>query len=471
MTKILCLQLARYGDIFQAWPSWRALKRMHPQVHLSVVVRERFQSAARLSPDVDEVIPLPGQEIFGSLLNPEAPIESAVQIYSQWIEYLKTLSFDQVINQSYNPLSSFLTHSLSHEKTRVTGYSRHEDGYFYIPDFGSRYFYAQVGPGRSNRFHVTDLMALTAGVELQKEDHYFSEGPTGSKIFIHLGASESHKRLSPSFWAKLILFLRQQNIGAEFILLGAKDDVSFGEDVQRIGGRKEVINLVGQTTWTELGALFRAGGWFLGADSGPMQLATRMNLQIFNLSFGQVSHWETGPRSTNSRVYRMKEEPNVLPEELQEELRLFFHKQDPVRCFWWDQNLNSYRSSRPNDSLSSQILEYLYLDKHPPMVSENSVYEGLKKLVDLNDLYLLALIDPKHGLANRLEVLDEALEVLSLQSEELGVFIRWLTTEKLCVPPGSPSKIRALYRDLHMALKAKLKPYMWDLETPVASKF
>ena len=44
--RILVLQLARFGDIFQTWPTLKALRRQHPESEIHFLVRSRFSEAA-----------------------------------------------------------------------------------------------------------------------------------------------------------------------------------------------------------------------------------------------------------------------------------------------------------------------------------------------------------------------------------------------------------------------------------------
>ena len=62
--KILVIQLARLGDIYQTWPSVFALKRKYPEAKIDLLVRERFAAATHGLSAVDEVVHFPSREVL-----------------------------------------------------------------------------------------------------------------------------------------------------------------------------------------------------------------------------------------------------------------------------------------------------------------------------------------------------------------------------------------------------------------------
>ena len=44
--KILCIQLARFGDVYQTWPVMRALRRNNENAEIDILVREKFADKA-----------------------------------------------------------------------------------------------------------------------------------------------------------------------------------------------------------------------------------------------------------------------------------------------------------------------------------------------------------------------------------------------------------------------------------------
>src|SRR5437588_11724100 len=105
--RILVLQLARFGDIYQTWPALQALKRKHPGCELHVLVRARFQEAAKDFPGIT-VHALPTREILRPLFEGEALEDSHTEL-KRFLQPLCDSNFDTIINLSFSPASSFLT--------------------------------------------------------------------------------------------------------------------------------------------------------------------------------------------------------------------------------------------------------------------------------------------------------------------------------------------------------------------------
>ena len=124
--KILCLQLARFGDIYMSWPIFRAIKREHPHAVLHGLFRERFSEAATSSGTIDQVIRLPSEQVFRNLIIDNS-ISMALNSLDQFIQKMRHENYDLVINLSYSPLSSYLVTAIQTENTKIFGYQRHSD--------------------------------------------------------------------------------------------------------------------------------------------------------------------------------------------------------------------------------------------------------------------------------------------------------------------------------------------------------
>src|SRR5687768_9988443 len=106
--KILCLQLARFGDIYQTWPVLNALKRTHPGCEIHFLVKERFQAAAEGCDVVDELLTLPSREIFEPLFSESPNTFRSLSFLDRFISKMRGENYDRIINLSFSPVSSFL---------------------------------------------------------------------------------------------------------------------------------------------------------------------------------------------------------------------------------------------------------------------------------------------------------------------------------------------------------------------------
>src|SRR4030067_2943794 len=146
--KILCLQLARFGDVYQTWPVLNGLRRENPGAEIHFLVRERFREATVGLLSVDKVISLPSREIFTAILCEQPQVNNSLKVLEYFIEGLTGEKYDRIINLSFSPASSYLVDAIAGENALITGYTRQSDGFLKIPDDASRYFYAQVGTGK-----------------------------------------------------------------------------------------------------------------------------------------------------------------------------------------------------------------------------------------------------------------------------------------------------------------------------------
>jgi len=246
--KILVIQLARFGDIYLTWPTLRALHRTYPEAEIHFLVREKFNFATDGLQNV-QVHALPTPKILGPMLNDKPDLNASEAELTDWLKTLD-VGWDAILNLSFSPFSSFLTDFLSRENTLVKGYTRHGDGFLNIPDDASAYFYAQVGIGRDNRFHLADVFAMIADVELQKTDWGF-EGTRESieleqpYVVVHLGASQAEKRYPIKYFRKVLRELSSRRV----YLVGSKDEKALAESFADLS---HVKSLVGETSLNQL---------------------------------------------------------------------------------------------------------------------------------------------------------------------------------------------------------------------------
>lgn len=159
--KILILELARLGDIYQTWPALRGLRRLYPEAQIHVLTRSRFEAAFDGLEVVDERKILPSRDLMAPLVQPQMDVKASHDLVGKFVDSLKAEKYDWILNFSFSPLSSYLTHAIADNRSdvRLSGYSRTSDGFLAIPDDMSAYFYAQVGINKPNRFHLAEIFA------------------------------------------------------------------------------------------------------------------------------------------------------------------------------------------------------------------------------------------------------------------------------------------------------------------------
>jgi ADP-heptose:LPS heptosyltransferase len=475
--KTLVLQLARLGDIYQTWPVLRALKRLDPEGELHVLTRSKFAAALEGLEAVDQHWPLDSRSVLAPLIDEKPDFDASFFRIDELCDGLVNAGFDRIINLSFSPLSSYIASEITQLTTEVHGYTRTSDGYLAIPDDPSAYFYAQVGVGRGNRAHVTDLFAAVAGVELTVEDFrapQLTESERGSveslesPIVIHVGASDLAKTLSWSKWLQVVKGLLAQHEG-DVVLVGSAEERALAEQISPVGGSRSVINKVGQTSLRELTALIGKARLFIGGDSGPMQIASLTGTPVLNVSFPIVSPWETGPKSAGSRIVQVVSEEKISADEIVSEAMAMLTGRPPVVA-----SLKVHGPVGPYQEVATgassdrefewELIQGLYMGAGFPSERSTLFREGLKRLGEVNDLALeqISVLRVQPGNVTAAGILDRADEIMghiSRMVPEAAPLVRWFQTERMRIGPMPVDLLADCTAQVHLRLREVLKVY------------
>ena len=452
--KIVVLLLARLGDIYMAWPALRALRRAYPDASIEVVTRPKFQVALAGLEVVDKIHLVPTTEILEPLIRLQMDPKESFDRMSAFVDQLKSSPANWVINWSFSPFSSYLAHSLTSEGTRVSGYTRFDDGFLCLPDDMSAYFYAQVGVGRANRFHLIEVMASQAELDLIPTD-FKAPTITSSQDFslpeeyvvCHIGASEAQKALSASKWMSVISHLRKLH-PMHVVLIGSPNEQHLAESVMSGVPENMVINLVGKTQVSDLFPIISSAQLLVGCDSAPMHIATLTGTACLNLSLGAVNFWETGPRAMGSMIYRAASEEELPAEKVASIIHRFLSgdAQD-LSVISVEEGTPSYRvlTTRQSD-FDWQMIQALYMQKDFPANSDQRFNEGIQRMNEINTLMIeqMRAIQPTMAverIAGIIERGEEVIETIAKLVPGLVVLVRWYQTEKVRIGPGTQAQV------------------------------
>ena len=469
--KILILQLARLGDIYQTWPVVRAIKRTHPKAKIHFLARKKFTVACEGLAELDRVWTLDARAILEPLIEEQPEYKKTFAQLDQLVDGLLGEKFDKVINLSFSPLSSYLTHNLSLSGAEVRGYSRHADGYFNPTDDASAYFYAQVGPGRPNRVHLSDIFSQVAGVELREEDwappkYASSKNSKVGAVVLHLGASESHKTYGSHKWIQVVKGLIEKT-NREVVLIGSKEEQDLGFVVENVSTLRRPINLVGKTQLSELFDILSQASVLIGCDSAPVHIAALTHTPVLNLSFNTVNFWETGPKSPGSRIL-VSEVPEALSSDtvVEECLAMLANRNTAANPVVVPQSrIHSYVTSREmNQHVEWEMIQAVYMGAPFPMLPTRTFSEAIVRLYEANDLAIEQVRQMRNKPNNKvavsiLERIDEMLTTIDKLVPAVGVLIRWFQTERIRLGPLKHAELLDATETLHMKLKDILGMY------------
>ena len=479
--KILVLQLARLGDIFQTWPVLAALKRQYPSVELHLLARSKFAAAARGMSSIDRLWTLDTHAILEPLVDEKPAIETSLAILEELAGRLREEKFDRVINLSFSPFSSYLTHEVAGENPETKGYTRFSDGYLNIPDDGSAYFYGQVGIGKPNRLHVTDLFAYVAGVELLEAD--WCSAPQRRDqcahddefVLIHVGASDRGKTLSASKWQQIAKGLLKSWSGT-VVLIGSREERAIAAEIVALSVLRRPVNLVGETSLDELVAMVGEARLLIGGDSGPVQIASLVNTPVLNISLPIVSFWETGPRSKGSRILPIANEGEISADEVVDEAVSMLNgaatKQPVVRV---PGRTFPYVESRPQAmAFEWDLIRAMYMGDSFPLPPSGLFLTAMKRLADVNLLAIEQIAALRKNATNKtasliLDKVDEIMDQITGMVPEIAPMVRWFRTERLRIGPMPVAPLIEATEIVHKRLADVIGIYLNDEAKPVES--
>jgi ADP-heptose:LPS heptosyltransferase len=468
--KILIIQLARLGDIYLSWPAVRGLRRLYPEAEIHVLSRPRFQAAWQGLTEVDRHHVVPAQQIIEPLLEATPNVKNSFQEMGGWVDQLKAEGFDRILNFSFSPFSSFLTHAISNEKTQVAGYTRFADGYLAIPDDMSAFFYAQVGIGRPNRFHLAEIFGTMAGCDLIEQDWQAPAVTTSLRlrgsVMIHIGASESKKQVSFAKWTTVInQFLR---VSSENItLIGSAEESDLATKIMSAVPAERVDNLVGKTSLQDVMALLTQAKVLVGADSAPMHMASLTRTPCVNLSFDSVNFWETGPRAPNSVILKGHDETDMASDKIANAIRKVIARERPdVGVATVQKGTPSYWSLTTKEAdFQWQFLRAIYLCEDFPPSADPLFIDGISKLHEINALMIEQMQSLQRGVelqrvAPFIDRGEEIIQAIGQLVPSLACLVRWYQTEKIRIGPDSRENLLQRSLDIQQLLQKVLDLYL-----------
>lgn len=452
--KILFVQLARLGDIYLTWPTIHAAIRNYPEAEIHLLVRERFLGATVGLPENVKIHILPTAKLLEPLLNESINTEKSIERLNQFLDGIVSEEFDRVINLSFSPFSSYLLHYFQSYNCQIAGYSRHSDGYFNAPDDLSAYFYAQVGIDRWNRYHLTEIFASLAGVDLVKDDWsiygrlpFFERVLPSKYIVVHLGASQKNKAWPNHLWSEFLEKLaKSQTINV--VLVGSQ-----GEDagVEKIAQKypQSIVNLVGRTRVSDLLFITQWADLCIGGDSVTMHAASLTGTTCLNISSQSVNFWETGPVSHGSEIIWSHSLTDISADQLFESCTRMldgkigstenikvFSLESPVKYDW--------KNSEGSD-FEWHLIQALYTGRDFPILEDPVAFQAIYRVRELSELALSQMESLSSGsnseFSKIMQNIDDTITQVGHLNSVSGVIVRWFETEKLRVPPQEVSTL------------------------------
>jgi lipopolysaccharide heptosyltransferase II len=288
--KILILKPSSLGDVVQALPVLRLLKRHFPDSEIYWWIDSNFAPLLEGDPDLAGVVRFERRRWVSPAHWPE-----------MWrsVRWLRAQNFDWVIDLQC--------------LARSGAFAWLANGQFLVgldePREGARGFYDVVVPRASFHTHAVDwyLAVLPRlGVPVDEKFTWLPEQPAiaaavkvkwqieGARwIALQPGARWTNKRWPAESFAELVRRLAAHFSDVHFAILGAVEDQPLGEVILRAAPGR-CLNLAGQTTLPEMVEWLRLCELMVTNDTGPMHVAVALGKPVVALC-GPTEPRRTGP--------------------------------------------------------------------------------------------------------------------------------------------------------------------------------
>ena len=288
--KILILKPSSLGDVVQAVPVLRLLKRHRPASEIYWWLDVRLRALLDGDPDLTRVVPFERQRWAAPRHWPEI-----------WrsVSWMRAQAFDWVIDLQCLARSGAFAWLANGQLTVGLDEARE----------GARGFYDLVAPRRTFHTHAVDWyldVLPLLGVPVHWRFDWLPARPQVAAairtqwrveaapwLVLLPGARWPSKRWPVEHFTALVQQLAARRPELRFAILGSEDDRPLGETIAG-GTPQRCLNLAGQTTLPEMVEWIRLSTLVVANDTGPMHVAAALGKPVVAM-FGPTAPQRTGP--------------------------------------------------------------------------------------------------------------------------------------------------------------------------------
>lgn len=265
--KILFIRLRLLGDIIFTIPSIQLFKQHFPDTYIYYVVEEQFREIAALIPGIHQLIVIPRK--------------MGIKKMWQFRKDIRKTGFDTVIDFHSGPKSAQLTW-LTGAQLRI-GYKTPNRNFAYhrlTPrTFGDAYTHSVYNQAKLLEHldipvdinNLPDYPQITID-ETQIRDFVKEtlNKRSEKKVVIHVGAGNAFRDWGQEKFVSLIRELKKQGIAVFLVGSGEKEK----QRSTYLAEHLQVDDFIGRLSIAELFCLVAKSDVYMGADSGPLHVAS-----------------------------------------------------------------------------------------------------------------------------------------------------------------------------------------------------
>lgn len=326
MKKILIIRLSSVGDIVMALPVAAQLKEFYgDNVEITWIVKKVYSDIVEKNEFIDKVIYFEEfkskyfriiKEILRNL-NKYLKKEkyTKLPLIENWLKVFPTSKrakmekYDIILDLQGSVESSIIGVSARANVKLTPGFVNN----------GIERFYKKIG-NASNAMHRTDeYLNILDYLKIKSSKNYrygwkFSDEEKSiykkyylnskNYVIIALTTQWQSKNYPIKNWAKVIEFLNNNEIVP--IIIGTNSDRPIIDELNKlISINNKFIDLSGKTSIRELILLIKNAALVIAGDSGPMHIASSLNIPLIAL-FGPTNPKKWGPLSKNSTILEIE---------------------------------------------------------------------------------------------------------------------------------------------------------------------
>ncbi|HYS43794.1 MAG TPA: glycosyltransferase family 9 protein [Geobacteraceae bacterium] len=288
---ILIIKPGAMGDLLQMTPVFRALMKKLPEARISVLVGNVASADLfRYNPHVYETI----------VFDRRGEHRSLSALLNLW-RRLRAGRYDLVINFQRSNLKAWFLASAAFPCRTLVYHKAKGRTIHAVVNHLETLAPLGIGPGADLdlEFHSGEEAARFAGELFQ------ANGFEGKKVIaLNPGASFRIKCWSPERFAALGDLLARE-LDARIVIVGGGGELDLAEAI-RSRMSHPPLDVVGKTSFLQLGAVLERCDLLVSGDTGPLHMATAVKTPVVAL-FGAIEPARTGPVGEGHRVIRHPE--------------------------------------------------------------------------------------------------------------------------------------------------------------------
>ncbi len=314
--RALVIQQARLGDLVQSLPAIEAVQTHYPDRPLDLLCPAPLGPVLARSQAIRRIIPWDGAQ--WRAWADQWPQDPAATLHNvqTFLASLGEIKYDRVYNLNQHARGILMAHLFTRHSLDE-GRTRQSDA----PLNPWTQYLRQVAKERGeNRVHLADAWCGMCGVRPRglapmldveavalPEDLAGIGAQKGLWIALITGAGDSARCIPSAVWAQWIRAYLTQVDDGQVVLIGSGPEREAGQAILEatptlLQGR--IWDTTGRTTLPQLMTLLARCRWVVGADTGPLHLATVLGSRALGFYFARARVHETGPYGEGHWVYQ-----------------------------------------------------------------------------------------------------------------------------------------------------------------------